>query len=331
MGRAAVTGASGFIGSAVARRLVEAGREVRALVQPGVPAPNLRGLDVEQVPVDVVDGPAMARALEGCASLFHLAAVYKTWTPDPEPLYRVNVEGTVATLLAAQRAKVERVVYTSSIAALGLVEGGEADEETPFNLFDVANPYILTKWQSERVALRFAAMGMNLVVVNPSFPFGPGDSAPTPTGRIVLSVLNGEVPGYGPGGFNAVDVDDCAAGHLLAEAKGRAGQRYILGGENVDMKRFFTLVAKAGGVRIPRLPIPGAVGTLVARGMEVWSEAVSGKEPTATVQSLRYAQRGAYFSTAKARRELGFQTRPLDETVARAVAWFRAQSATPLA
>jgi dihydroflavonol-4-reductase len=322
-GVAAVTGASGFIGSAVVRKLLAAGRPVRCLVEPGANTANLDGLAVERVVCDVTDLVTTRKALEGCESLFHLAAIYKTWLPDEELIYRVNVEGTVATLLAAQQAGVRRVVHTSSIAAIGLVEGGLADEATKFNLFDVANPYILTKWQSERIAMRFAEGGLPVVIVNPAFPFGPRDIAPTPTGAIVRALLEKQVPGYAPGGFCTIDVDDCAAGHLLAEERGRVGERYILGNDNVSMKDFFAIVGKVARISAPKVPMPGALAAGVALGMELWADHVSHKEPPATYRSMRYAQRSAFFSNAKAKRELGLPTRPLEETVRRAVEWFR--------
>ncbi len=323
MAQVAVTGATGFVGSAVVRKLLDRKRRVRALVEPGAHAANLDGLPVERVEVDVTDYAAMRRALDGCETLFHLAAIYKTWLPDEEIIHRVNVEGTVATLLAAQAARVQRVVYTSSIAAVGLVENGLADETTKFNLFDVANPYILTKWQSERVAMRFAEAGLPVVVVNPGFPFGPRDIAPTPTGAIILALLRKQVPGYGPGGICTIDVDDCAEGHLLAEEKGRVGERYILGNDNVTLKELFEVVCRVAGMPAPKLPLPGPLAASVALGMELWADHVSHKEPPATYRSIRYAQRNAFFSNAKAKRELGLPSRPLEETIRRAVEWFR--------
>lgn len=320
---AAVTGGTGFIGSAVVRKLLEQKRSVRCLIEPGANTANLEGLPVERITCDVTDLDTMKKALGDCDTLFHLAALYKTWLPDDEVIYRVNVEGTVSTLLAAQQAKVDRVVYTSSIAAIGLVDGGLADETTKFNLFDVANPYILTKWQSERIAMRFAESGLPVVVVNPAFPFGPRDIAPTPTGGIVRALLAKQVPAYGPGGFCTIDVDDCAEAHLLAEEKGRVGERYILGNDNVSMKEFFDIVAKVAGMPAPKVPMPGALAAGVALGMELWADHVSHKEPPATYRSMRYTQRNAFFSNAKAKRELGLRTRPLEETVRRAVEWFR--------
>lgn len=320
---AAVTGATGFIGSAVVRGLLARGRRVRCLVEPGANTKNIDGLDVDRVTVDVTDLPGMRRAIDGCEALFHLAAIYKTWLPDDEILYRVNLEGTVTTLLAAQETRVRRVVYTSSIAAVGLVDGGLADETTRFNLFDIANPYILSKWQSERIAMRFAESGLPVTVVNPAFPFGPGDIAPTPTGGIVLALLEKRIPGCGPGGFCTIDVDDCAEAHLLAEAKGRIGERYILGNDNVTLKEFFEIVCRVAEIPTPKLPLPGMLARGVALGMELWADHVSHEEPPATYRSVRYAQRAAFFSNAKAQRELGLPSRPLEETVRRAVDWFR--------
>jgi dihydroflavonol-4-reductase len=329
--RAAVTGSTGFIGSAVVRRLLLDGREVRAIVEPSAKTGPLDeverevGRRAERIEADVTDVARMTAALEGCEALYHLAAVYKTWTPAPEILYRVNVEGTTATLLAAEKARVRRIVYTSSIAAIGLGEGRTlADERTTFDLFEIANPYILTKWLSERVAIRFAEAGLPIVIVNPAFPFGPRDAAPTPTGRIVLALLKGEIPGIGEGGFNAIDVDDVAAAHVAAETKGRVGERYVLADHNVTLREFCALVADVAGVRPPRLPIPNALGKALALGFELWADHVSHEAPPATYRSMCYAQRYAWFDPGKARRELGLGSTPLRQTVQRAVDWFRA-------
>jgi dihydroflavonol-4-reductase len=333
MSVAAVSGATGFIGSAVVRKLLADGRTVRALVEPGADPKNLDDLckempdaanRLERIQVDVCDCARMTGALEGAAVYFHLAAIYKVWTPDPRAIYRVNIEGTTASMLAARAAGVGRVVYTSSIAAVGLHDDGTpADEGVEFNLYDIANEYILTKFLSERVAMQFAASGLPVVVVNPAFPFGPRDIGPTPTGRIILALLNGEVPGVGEGGFCAVDVDDVAAAHVAAETRGRVGERYILGNHNVTFREFFGLVCEIGGKPPPRLHIPRLLGQGIALGMELWSDLVSHTEPPATVRGLRYMQRLAYFDGAKARRELGLPATPLAESVERAVKWFR--------
>jgi len=324
MGTVAVTGATGFIGSAVVRHLLEAKRDVRAIVEPGANTKNLDGLNVERISCDVTDAKRMQKALSGCESLYHLAAIYRIWMEDPTPIWRVNVEGTSATLLAAKNAAVGRVVYTSSIAAVGLVDGGEADETCRFNLFD-GNDYIMTKWLSERVALSFAEAGMSLVVVNPAFPFGPRDIGPTPTGKILLSMLRGEFPAIPPGGICSIDVDDCAMGHLLAEEKGRAGERYILGNENITLKDLYALVAKVAGVKPPRLQVPAAVAIGVALGMELWADRISHKEPNATYRAARYAMKNAFFDCTKAKTQLQMPTRPLEESVRRAIDWFRTE------
>ncbi|HRI67995.1 MAG TPA: NAD-dependent epimerase/dehydratase family protein [Polyangium sp.] len=322
---AAVSGATGLIGSAVVRELVAQGRKVRALVEPGVATTNLANLPgVEQIPVDVNDREGLLRALDGVFSFFHLAAIYKIWSRDPSAIWRVNLEGTTTSLLAARDAGVQRIVYTSSIAAVGLGEGQTpADETTTWNIGDIANDYIASKRQSERVALRLAEAGLPLVCVNPAFPFGRGDVGPTPTGEIILNLLRGKVPGVGEGGFCAIDVDDCAKAHVAAETQGRIGERYLLGNHNVTLREFFTLVADVAGVRAPRLPIPSVLARGVARGMEFWSDQISKEPPLATYKSVQYMQRFAFFDGSKARRELGMPCTPLRTSVERAVEYFR--------
>jgi dihydroflavonol-4-reductase len=323
---AAVSGASGFIGSAVIRRLVSEGRRVRALIEPTAPLQNLADLPaalVERVAVDVCDYEGMARALDGCSTYFHLAAIYKVWTPNPTQIYRVNVEGTTTSLLAALAAGVNRVVYTSSIAAVGLrADGLPSDESVDFNLFDIANEYILTKMLSERIALRFAKR-LPVVVVNPAFPFGPRDIAPTPTGKILLSVLRGEVPGVTPGGFCAIDVDDVAHGHVAAESRGHVGERYILGDHNVTFRAFCELTARIAGIKPPRVPIPRALGRFYSLGLELWSDYVTHEEPRATYKAVAYLQRNAFFDPSKARRELGLPSTPLATSVEKAIRYYR--------
>src|SRR2546430_14858810 len=236
-----VTGASGFIGSAVVRRLLARGQKVRCYVEPGAKLDNLKGLDVEVVTGDVNDRAQIARALDGCDTLFHLAAIYAIWLKDPAQMYVVNVEGTKTVLWAAYKAKLKKVVYTSSIAAVGRKDGGPADETHQFSSrdWDDGNAYIRSKWFSELDALRFAREGLPLTVVNPAFPFGERDIAPTPTGGFIVGALQKQVPGYVDSGFCAIDVDDCAEGHVLAAEKGRTGERYILGNHNVTMREFY--------------------------------------------------------------------------------------------
>lgn len=322
---AAVSGATGFIGSAVVRELLAQGWKVRALVEPGAATTNLDGLpDVELVAVDVNDRAGILKALEGARHFFHLAAIYKIWSRNPEAIWRVNLEGTVTSLLAAKEAGVERVVYTSSIAAVGLGPGQTpADEATEWNIGDIANDYIASKHQAERVALRMAEAGMPIVVVNPAFPFGTGDIGPTPTGQIILNLMAGKVPAVGEGGFCAIDVDDVAKAEVAAATKGRIGERYILGNHNVSLREFFALVADVAGTKAPKLPLPSFLARTTALGMEFWSDHVSKETPMATKKSVEYMQRYAYFDGTKARRELGMPETPLQESVEKAVEYFR--------
>jgi dihydroflavonol-4-reductase len=322
-GTTLVTGAAGFIGSAVVRRLLGRGRAVRCCVEPGADRQNLAGLDVEIVEADVNDRHAIGRALEGCRALYHLAAIYKLWLPDDSLMYEVNVEGTKTVLFAALRAGLERVVYTSSIAAVGRPESGDlADESVRFNLWSESNHYIRSKWLSERDALRFAREGLPLVVVNPAFPFGARDIGPTPTGRFIADALAGKVPGYTEGGFNAVNVEDVAEGHILAEERGRVGERYILGEHNVTYKQFFDAVTEVAGLKPIARKLPTSVFLGVAWAMERAAD-VRGKAPMLTYKSARYASRNLWFDTRKAHDELGMPTTPLRESIEQAVRWFR--------
>jgi dihydroflavonol-4-reductase len=318
-----VTGATGFIGSAVVRRLLARGRAVRAYVEPGAPRGNLEGLDVEVVEGDINDRAALRRALAGIEHLYHLAAIYKIWLPDNRLMYDVNVEGSKTVLFAALEAAVSRVVFTSSIAAIGIRhDGGLADETTEFNYWDDANHYIRSKWLSERDALRFAAEGLPVVVVNPAFPFGPRDIAPTPTGRFIVEALRGRVPGYLDGGFCAVDVDDVAEAHVAAADRGRIGERYILGCHNVSYREFYDAVTLVAGLppvtrQLPRRAVLGAAWLLEK------AADLTGREPFLTHGSMKYATHKVWFDCSKAHRELGLPRTPLVDTIERAVGWFR--------
>jgi dihydroflavonol-4-reductase len=323
----AVTGAAGFIGSAVVRKLIQQQRDVRVLLQPGAPTRNLDELPqerLERVTVDVCDGAAVRKALQGCDVLYHLAAIYKVWLPDPSIIYRVNVEGTTQVMLAARDLGLSKIVYTSSIAALGIT-GGERliDEAVPFNYYSEANHYILSKYLAERVVMNFAAAGLPAVVVNPAFPFGAGDIGPTPTGRIIVALLRGEVPVRGAGGFCAIDVDDVAEAHVAAETRGRVGERYILGNHNISLNDFFDLVCGIAGVKRPRIPVPKPLGAALALALELYADHLSHKEPPTTFKSLRYAQNYLYYDNTRARTELQMPCTPLEQTISRAVRFFR--------
>ena len=324
MNLAVVTGAAGFIGSAVVRELIRRDVRVRAVIEPGANVQNLDGLAIDRVTADVRDHEAMVRALNGADTLYHLAAIYRVWLEDPTPLWSVNIDGTVATLLAAQKTGVKRVVYTSSISALGMrADGQPSDETTPFNLWPFANDYIQSKFVSDNIALDFARAGLPLVVVLPGFPFGPRDTAPTPTGGIVLSILKGEIFALSAGGFSAIDVDDCGTGHVLAAEKGRVGERYILSNHNVSFSDFTRLVCRVAGKKAPRVTIPPSVVRGASAGFEWWSDHVSKKPPIATYKSTQYMQRQVFFSNSKAQQELGLPCTPLETSITRAIEWFK--------
>jgi dihydroflavonol-4-reductase len=319
-----VTGASGFIGSAVVRRLLARGRDVRCYVEPGADRRNLAGLDVEIIEGDVNDRARIGDALKGCDALYHLAAIYRLWMKDPSLIYEVNVEGTKTVLWAAYKANLRKVVYTSSIAAIGMREGGSPSDETvAFNMWDESNAYIRSKWLSERDALRFAAEGLPLVAVNPSFPFGERDIGPTPTGKILVTMLKGEVPGYMAGGFNVVDVENVAEGHILAEERGRVGEKYLLTGHNVTYKDFYDTVAEVAGLEPVKRKLPGVVLQAIGWGWERMADR-TGREPKLTYKAARWGSRNAFFDNAKAVRELGLPVTPLRDTIERSVRWFRA-------
>ncbi len=330
MAHVVVTGASGFIGSAVVRRLALAGRDVLAVVEPGADMANLDGTNVERMTADVRDARAMRKACSGAEALYHLAAIYRIRLPDPDLIYQVNLEGTTVTMLAAMQEKVPRVVYTSSIAAIGLRDdGAPSDEDVRFNMYGYANDYVLTKYLSERTAMRFAAAGLPVVVVNPAFPFGERDRAPTPTGKILLEICKRSAPGYLPGGFNAVDVDVVAEGHVLAEEKGRVGERYILGDHNVTFDELGQVVGRVYGVPPPARAIPLSVALGLSWAMETVAERVTKKPPMTTYRATRYVTKKAFFDPGKARRELGLPSRPLEETIRRAIAWYQANGFLP--
>jgi dihydroflavonol-4-reductase len=326
MPKTLVTGAAGFIGSSVVRKLLLRGRDVRCYLEPGAKTANLDGLDVERVTGDVNDREAIAAALKGCDALYHLAALYAIWHPDPGRMYEVNVEGTKTVLWAAYKAGVHKVVYTSSIAAVGCRDDGQpADETQQFSHRDweLGNAYVRSKWLSERDALRFAHEGLPLVVVNPAFPFGERDIGPTPTGAFVLSALRKQIPGYPNTGFCAIDVEDVAEGHLLAAERGRVGERYILGNHNVMLRDFYRTVSRVAGVPVPERRIPVALARGIGWAMEQVATRVTHQPPLATYKATVYTTSTRFFDNTKARTELGLPVTPLDSTIERSVRWFR--------
>jgi dihydroflavonol-4-reductase len=318
-----VTGGTGFVGSAVARALLSAGHRVRVLVRPNSDRRNLTGLCVELAEGSLEDPQSLVRAVGGCRYLFHVAADYRLWVPNPAAMLRTNVEGTRDLLAAAISAGIEKVVYTSSVATLGLVPEGSADEETPSSADDMIGPYKRSKFLAEKLVHEFVAeRGLPAVIVNPSTPVGPRDLKPTPTGRLILEAARGRMPGYVDTGLNIVHVDDVAAGHLAATEMGRIGERYILGGENMSLERILAEVAQLVGTRAPHVRVPYTVAYPVAVGAELVA-GVTGREPFITVDGVRMARKRMYFSSAKACGELGYKPRPAREAIADAVAWFR--------
>ncbi|MBV9523231.1 MAG: NAD-dependent epimerase/dehydratase family protein [Alphaproteobacteria bacterium] len=320
---ALVTGASGFVGSAVARRLIAAGFAVRALLRASSDRRNLEGLAISAHTGSLEDASGMGAALAGCSHLFHVAADYRLWVPDPERMFRVNVEGTRHLMEAALAAGVERIVYTSSVATLGLrTDGNPADEATPSGIADMIGPYKQSKFRAEEVVKRLIIeRQLPAVIVNPSTPVGPRDIKPTPTGRMILEAASGRMPAFVDTGLNLVHVDDVAHGHLLAAEKGRVGERYILGGENLSLAAILAMVAALAGRKPPRLRLP--IGPLMPVAMAAEALArLTGKEPFVTRDGLRMARKRMYFSSAKAESELGYAPRAAREGVADAIAWF---------
>jgi dihydroflavonol-4-reductase len=324
-GLSLVTGATGFVGAAVARALLrEPGQRVRVLARPQSNRRNLDGLDVEIAEGALEDAASLAAAVAGCRYLFHVAADYRLWVPDAAAMFRANVDGTRDLMPAALAAGVERIVYTSSVATLGLVSGGVADEATPSGDADMIGPYKRSKFAAERVVRELVAeSGLPAVIVNPSTPVGPGDVRPTPTGRIIVEAAKGKMPGYVDTGLNLVHVDDVAVGQLQAAEHGEIGERYILGGENLSLAEILATVAQAVGRRPPALKIPYAVVLPIAAGAEMMAR-LTGREPFTTLDGVRMSRKKMYFSSARAMRELGYRSRPAREAIADAVAWFDA-------
>ncbi len=318
-----ITGATGFVGAAVARRVLAEGHGVRVLARRGGDRSNIDGLDVEVAEGDLGDTASLAAAVRGCSSLFHVAADYRIWCPAPAAMMATNVEGSRALMRAAAEAGVERVVYTSSVATITpRVDATPADEDTPSAVDDMIGPYKRSKFLAEQAVLAVAAeTGLGLVVVNPSTPVGPRDIKPTPTGRLIRDAAAGRVPAYVETGLNIVHVDDVADGHWLAHEQGVPGRRYILGGENMSLRDILTQVTRLAGRRPPVARLPSALAMGIAHVSEALAR-VTGREPMATVDGVRMARHAMYFSSRRAREELGYAPRPAQDALADAVAWF---------
>ncbi len=318
-----VTGATGFVGAAVARHLAANGHRLRLTVRANSDRGNLAGIPAELVVADLATPETLAPALAGCRYLFHVAADYRLWVPDPAAMRRVNVDGTVALLNAARAAGVERTVYCSSVAALGLTpDGTPADETTPVKPEQLVGAYKRSKYDAEQAVRALAAAGQDIVIVNPAAPVGPGDIKPTPTGKLICDAALGRMPAYVDTGLNIVHVDDVAAGHLLALRRGRSGERYILGGDNLMLRDLVTMIARQAGRAPPRIRLP--IGPLmpIAAMMERIA-GVTGRAPLMTREMLKMARKTMFFSSAKAQAELGYTSRPAAAAVADALAWYR--------
>ncbi len=321
--RALVTGASGFVGAAVTRSLVGADWPVRVLVRTGSDRTNLRGLPVDVAVGDLTLAATLADALADCDALFHVAADYRLGAPDPSELYRTNVDGTRNLLTAALHAGVKKIVYTSSVATVGIpADGSPGNEQTPVSLDAMIGHYKRSKFLAEQVVLDAARAGAPAVIVNPSTPVGPGDVKPTPTGQLVLDAAAGRMPAYVDTGLNIVHVDDVAAGHVMAFHRGRAGERYILGGEDMTLRNILEYIARRVGRTPPWIRLPYAAVLPMAYAAEVIAK-LTGRSGRLTLEGVRMSRKRMFFSSAKAVRELGYHWRPPVEAFDDAVRWFR--------
>ena len=321
--KALVTGATGFVGAAIAKALIASGWQVRVLARAGSDRGNLQQLAAQVVEGDLNDSGSLELALEGCSALFHAAADYRLGARDPKPLYLTNVEGTRNILSAARKVGVQRTVYTSSVATIGIpTDGTPGEERSPVALSDMIGHYKRSKYLAEEVARDAARTGMSVVIVNPSTPVGPGDIKPTPTGQLVLDAALGRMPAYVDTGLNIVHVDDVAAGHLLAFERGRAGERYILGGEDMTLRTILEQIARLVGRKPPRIRLPYIAVLPVAYAAEAMTK-VTGRSGRVTLEGLRMSRKRMFFSSGKAASELGYRWRPPVEAFEDALRWFR--------
>jgi dihydroflavonol-4-reductase len=320
-----VTGATGFLGSHVARVLAEQGAQLRLLVRPTSDLRNIADLNAERVEGDLRDPASIEKALTGCDALFHVAADYRLWVRDPEQMHRSNVEGTRGLIEAARRQGVRRIVYTSSVATMGFGSNGTlADENSPVSLADMIGPYKRSKFLAEQVAFEAARSGVDVVVVNPTTPIGERDIKPTPTGRIVVDFLRRKFPAYVDTGLNLVDATECARGHVRALEKGRSGERYILGGENLTLKQILDRLGAITGLPSPKVKLPYIFALAAGVVDETVTGRILGREPRATIDAVRMGRKKMFISSAKAERELGWRSVPVDDALRRSVEWFRA-------
>ncbi|MDU0459285.1 MAG: NAD-dependent epimerase/dehydratase family protein [Geobacteraceae bacterium] len=318
-----VTGATGFIGASIVRELLAEGREVRVLVRANSDTSNLEGLEIERWQGDLLDHDSLRRGLKGCDVLYHAAADYRLWTRNPQEMYRINVDGTVAILEAALQNGLSKVVYTSSVGTLGNPGDGRPGSETaPVSFDDMVGPYKKSKFLAEREAEKFVERGLPLVIVNPSTPIGPRDIKPTPTGRIIVDFLKRKMPAYLDTGLNIIAVEDCARGHILAEQRGVVGRKYILGNANLTLRDIFDLLQDISGLPAPRVRLPYTPILLAAYLNEGLSR-ITGREPLIPLAGVQMAAKFMFFDSSRAVHELGLPQMPIRDALARAVEWFR--------
>jgi len=325
MGKVLITGATGFIGNHVTRMALEAGDEVRAMVMPGEDRSPLDGMDVEFVEGNLLDQSTFAPALKGVERMYHLAALFAVWTKDPDLHYKINVQGTEALMKEALKAGLEKIVYTSSIAAIGINPGEVSNEETPFNSWPWASEYIMSKYIAHQVVKGLVSRGLPATMVLPGLPFGPGDRAPTPTGSVILQVLQGKAKNWWQGGVPLVDVRDVARGHILAMEKGRIGESYCLTNTSANMRtrELIEMIGRIAGVEgVATKEISPKVMLRVARLMELWSK-ISGEEPMTTYKNTLYILQENFVDAGKAVTELGMPQSPIEQAIEDSITWFR--------
>jgi dihydroflavonol-4-reductase len=319
-----LTGATGFVGSHVARALAEQGADLRLLVRAKSNLKNVEDIKADLVTGDLRDPASLEKGIAGCEFVFHVAADYRLWVRDPEEMYRSNVEGTRAILEAARKNKVRRVVYTSSVATMGFTSNGQpADENSPVSLDNMIGPYKRSKFQAEQVAIEAARAGQDVVIVNPSTPVGERDIKPTPTGRIVVDFLKRKFPAYVDTGLNLVDVKECAKGHVAALNRGKSGERYILGGENLTLKQILDKLGAITGLPSPTVRVPYVLALATGVVDEIVTGRIRGKEPRATIDAVRMGRKKMFVSSAKAERDLGWKAGSVDDALQRAAEWFK--------
>jgi len=328
--RVFITGATGFVGGHVARCYAAEGATLRLLTRQASQLDSLTGIDAEMVTGDLREPAKLRSALEGCDALVHVAADYRLWVRDPEQMYAANVRGTRELLKLARESGVQRVVYTSSVATMGFrTDGTVVNEETPVSLTDMIGHYKRSKFLGELEAVQAAKAGQHVIILNPTTPIGPGDSKPTPTGRIIVDFLNQRFPAYVDTGLNLVDVAEVARTHVVALERGTPGERYILGGENLTLKQILDRMSAITGLPSPTMKVPHAVAMAFAFFDENFTGRLRGKDPRATVEAVRMGKKMMFASSAKAERELGFRVIPIYDAMRSAIEWFVARGYAP--